>query len=58
MSFKINIDSIPFPIRERINSELRIELGKNRKRYLFPYDIIKDDIILPFNWTVMNIRLS
>lgn len=58
MSFKINIDSIPFPIRERINSELRIELGKNRKRYLFPYDIIKDDIILPFNWTVMNISPS
>jgi len=58
MSFKINIDSIPFSIRERINSELRIEIGKNRKRYLFPYDIIKDDIILPFNWTVMNISHS
>lgn len=58
MSFKIDIDTIPLPLREIINSELRIELGKNRKRYLFPYDIIKDDIILPFNWTVMNISPS
>lgn len=58
MSFKIDIDTIPLSLRKRINSELRIELGKNRKRYLFPYDIIKDDIILPFNWTVMNISPS
>jgi len=58
MSFKINIDSIPLSTRERINSELLLTLGRGKKRFLYPYDIIDDDVILPFNWTIKNITKS
>ncbi len=54
MSIKINIDSLDDDMREKIHNELKIVLENNKynqfapKKEIYPFNILNDDIYLPF----------
>jgi superfamily II DNA or RNA helicase len=51
MSLKYNIDNISYNKRKQIHTDLKFESnisGKGISKIIFPYEIIKDDIYLPF----------
>jgi superfamily II DNA or RNA helicase len=64
MSCKINIDSISWDIRQKINDELKIKLETNKyiiggaAKYIFPYNIEGDDILLPFAYSYRQLKLN
>jgi len=55
MSIKINIDKLNNEQRDKINDELRINLGT---KYIFPYNIENDDIYIPFAFAVNDMKLK
>jgi superfamily II DNA or RNA helicase len=64
MSCKKNIDELEYEIREKINTELQIKLEDNKynssapSRYIYPYEIVEDDIYLPFAYAFRQLKLQ
>ena len=64
MSCKVNVDSLPWEIRQKINDELKIKLEDNKyaigvpARYIFPYTMEGDDIFLPFAYSYRQLKLN
>jgi superfamily II DNA or RNA helicase len=59
MSIRINIDSLPWDMRQKINDELKIEIkGPGMSRWIFPFHIHVDDIHLPFSYAVNTLKLK
>ena len=56
MSLKINIDKLNDKQRDKINDELRINLGSGASKYIFPYNIVNDDIFIPFAFAKLDIK--
>ena len=56
MSICVNIDSIQWPIRKKINSDLEITIENKfsggEPRYIYPFEIEGNDITLPFAYAV------
>lgn len=59
MSICVNIDSLDWDIRQKINDELKIEIkGPGMSRWIFPFLIHVDDIYLPFSYAVNALKLK
>ena len=58
MSLKINIDTLSNEQRDKINDELRINLGTGLSKYIFPYNIENDDIYIPFAFAMNKMNLT
>jgi superfamily II DNA or RNA helicase len=58
MSIKINIDNLNNEQRDKINDELRINLGTGLSKYIFPYNIENDDIYIPFAFAMNEMHLK
>lgn len=64
MSCKVEIDSLEWEIRQKINDELKIKLETNKynknapSKYIFPYEIVGDYINLPFSYAYKELRLT
>lgn len=64
MSAKINIDELCNEVREKINTDLTIKLQDNKyagrapSRYIFPYEIVGDDIYLPFAYSYRELKFT
>lgn len=59
MSIKVNIDTLEWEKREKINEELKIEMkGKGLNKYIFPYNIVNDDIYIPFAFANKKLKLN
>ena len=58
MSIKINIDKLNDEQRDKINDELRINLGTGISKYIFPYNIDNDDIYIPFAFAMNEMNLK
>lgn len=56
MSIKYDIDKLDDSSRDIINNELRIQTGSNN--YLFPYNVVNDDIYLPFSFGANKLGLK
>lgn len=56
MSIKYDIDKLSDSARERINNELRIQSGTNN--YMFPYNVVNDDIYIPFSFGTSELGLK
>ena len=56
MSIKYDIDKLNDTAREKINNELRIQTGTNN--YIFPYNIVNDDIYIPFSFGANELGLK
>jgi len=56
MSLCVKIDSIPLNIRNNINKDLEIKIENNfggcAPKYIYPFEIEKDNITLPFAYAV------
>ena len=56
MSICVKIDSIPLNIRNNINKDLEIKIenkfGGCAPKYIYPFEIEKDNITLPFAYSV------
>lgn len=65
MSIKINIGNLSMKQKQKIDSDLTIKLkdnfgGKNNignAETIYPYTIVENDIILPFNYTKRTLKL-
>ena len=44
--------------RDKINDELRINLGTGISKYIFPYNIVNDDIYIPFAFAINEMNLK
>jgi len=61
MSIKINLDKIPYEKRLQIDKELEIKIENKfcpQPRYIIPYKVIDDDIILPFSYAARQIQIK
>jgi len=64
MSIKINIDSLDDDMREKIHNELKIVFENNKynqfapKKEIYPFNILNDDIYLPFAYSITNLSLK
>ena len=59
MSIKVNIDSLDWDSRQKINEKLRIDIkGSGMSKYVFPYNIVNDDIYIPFAFAVSELNLK
>lgn len=62
MSIKTNIDELAWETRQKINTDLQIEIvskyGKGQSKYIFPYEIVGDDIKLPFAYAARVLKLK
>lgn len=64
MSCIVNIDTLPWETRNKINTDLKIKLENNKynagapSKYIFPYDIVQDDIYLPFAYAYRQLKLQ
>jgi len=62
MSAKVNIDEIDYEVRKKIDTDLTIKLEDNKyatgpSRYIYPYEIIGDDIFLPFAYAYRQLKV-
>jgi len=62
MSCKTNIDDLPYETRQKINTELSVKLedskyGNAPSRYIYPYEVVGDDIFLPFAYAYRELKL-
>ena len=59
MSIKINIDTLSLENRQKINDDLKIEMkGSGINKYIFPYNILSDDIFIPFYFANQKLKLK
>ena len=59
MSIKTNIDNLSWEIRQKINTDLKIEMkGQGMSRYIFPFTVVNDDIYIPFAFAVSETHLK
>jgi superfamily II DNA or RNA helicase len=64
MSIKINIDSLDEDIRQKIHKELIIVLENSKynqfapKKEIYPFNILNDDIYLPFAYSITDLSLK
>jgi len=63
MACQINIELIPYPVREKIHKELEIKIETNSKygppyKFFYPYEIVDNDICLPFAYAYNKINLK
>ena len=61
MSIKINLDEIAYKKRQQIDKELEVKIENkfcSQPRYIIPYKIIDDDIILPFSYAARQIQIK
>ena len=62
MSVRINIDTLPFENRQKIHEELEIKLeskfGMGQPKYIYPFEIEGDDIVLPFAYAARNLKIK
>lgn len=62
MSVIANIDKIPYESRKKINKELEIKIenkfNTGANRYIYPFEIINDNIILPFSYGVKSLNIK
>jgi len=61
MSIRTNVDKLPWEIRQRINKDLEIKMinkyDMGPPRYIYPFEIQNDDIILPFSYAARTVKL-
>jgi superfamily II DNA or RNA helicase len=63
MSCKVNIETLSWEIREKINTELQIKLESNKynanapSRYIYPYELLEDDVYMPFAYGYSELKL-
>jgi superfamily II DNA or RNA helicase len=63
MSVKVNMENLSNETREKINIDLTIELGKDKynslgpKKFIQPYSLINNDVILPFAYGCRELKL-
>jgi superfamily II DNA or RNA helicase len=61
MSIKTKLDDLPWETRHNISKDLKIKIEKkydNSHHYLYPFEIIEDDIILPFAYASRLLKLK
>jgi superfamily II DNA or RNA helicase len=65
MSVQLKLDTIPSKIKKRIARELVIKPIEDKytnfqtsEQYIYPYDIINENIYLPFHYGTNNLKLS
>lgn len=61
MSIKINLDKIPYEKRQQIDKELEVKIENKfcpQPKYIIPYKIIDDDIIIPFSYAARQIKIK
>ena len=61
MSIKVNLESIPYDNRLKIDKNLEVKIFNKFSAFpkiIYPYEIITDDIILPFSFGVRELKLS
>lgn len=62
MSICVNIESIPWAFRKNINTELEIKMeskfGGAPAKYIYPFEIEGENIILPFSYGVLNAKIK
>lgn len=62
MSIITNIDKIPFESRQKINKDLEIKIENKFNlgpaRYIYPFEIKNDNIILPFSYAVNTLSIK
>lgn len=56
MSIKNNIDELDYETRQKINTDLRLEVKGGK--WMLPYHITDDDIYLPFAYAIQKIKLN
>ena len=55
MSIKTDIDTLTNDDRDKINDLLRISI---QNKYIFPYNILNDDIYIPFAFAINTLKLK
>ena len=66
MSIKISIDNLSYEQKYKVDNELEIKIENNNKskfapkicRSIYPYDIINNDVIIPFAFGCNELKLS
>ena len=62
MSIITNIDELPWETRQRIHKDLEIKIenkyNPGMARYVYPFEIYDDNIILPFSYAARSLRLK
>jgi len=59
MSIKTNIDTLNQDKRDKINNELKLELkGPGMSKWIFPFDLIGDDLFVPFAYGIRQLKLK
>ena len=59
MSIKTNIDTLNQAKRDKINNELKLELkGPGMSKWIFPFDLIGDDLFVPFAYGIRQLKLK
>lgn len=60
MSVIENIESIPYEMRKKIPRDLEVKLeskyGMGQVKYVYPYEVVNNDIILPFSYAVKTLK--
>ena len=49
MSIRTNIDKLDYDSRQKINTDLKITIPGMVSKYVFPYNIVNDDIYVATN---------
>lgn len=63
MSVKVSIESLDEDMRKKIDTELSIQLEATKydggqRRYIYPHDVIDDDVILPFAYAIEELKMK
>jgi superfamily II DNA or RNA helicase len=62
MSIIVNIDNIPWEIRNKINSDLEIKIENKfsgvKPRFIYPFEIEENNIILPFAYALTKGKIK
>jgi len=58
MSIKKNIDKLDWDMRQKINNDLKIKIPGMISKYVFPYNIVNDDIYIPFSYAQIDLKLK
>ena len=58
MSIRTNIDKLDYDSRQKINTDLKITIPGMVSKYVFPYNIVNDDIYVPFAYGTNELKLK
>jgi len=64
MSIQISIDNLSYEQKYKVDNELEIKIENQNKfgpsisRSIYPYDIINDDVIIPFAFSTTELKLN